>query len=86
MKTEQHAYLIFFGSEEKNGQTDPQILEFESVAHRDAWLERGGQKYIDCIAETDGSLNGGWPTWHFISPDPERDNPDRLLDEIELDL
>jgi len=64
----QHAYLIFFGSEEKNGQVDPELLEFESEAELNKWLGDGGQEYLDRCVEVDRDAHGGWPTWHCITP------------------
>jgi hypothetical protein len=74
----QHVYLIFFGSEEKQGQVYPSIIEFESQEQYDAWLEKGGEKYMEDWARTNADLYGGWPTWHVISPG-DNENPDVVL-------
>jgi hypothetical protein len=73
-------YLVFFGSEEKHGQTSPQILEFDGEVHLDEWMKRGGEDYLERIRENDGELHGGWPTWHTVSPGKNGD-PDNLLDD-----
>lgn len=76
----QHVYLVFFSSEEKHGQTNPRIFEFDSDVHLDQWMKRCGDEYLEKIRDTDGELYGGWPTWHTISPGGNGD-ADNLLDD-----
>lgn len=66
------SYVIFNGSEEKRGQTHPDIVgPFTDHAAAATWLE--DNPAVDSWLEFERSCHGGWPTAIIVSADTATD-------------
>lgn len=66
-------YLVLMSGEEKQGQTDPTILQFRSQAHLSEWRARGGDEALEIWEQGEIDCYGGWPTVVEVSPQKDQD-------------